>query len=115
MSMNIGFKATREIQVVKTGAIETQSMYFTSVWQTPTEVTYQIKGSEDPIQAYKNWVMAQEGCVYTDSVWADDDIWHECEPIGTVTVDLRAQHMDEFELWIRHMEQQGCTIEAVVL
>ena len=114
MSMNIHFKATREIMVIKTGAIDTQSVY-NSVWQTPTEVTYQIKGSEDPIQAYKDWVMTQEGCVYTDSVYAEDDIWCEREPIGTVTVDPRTQHLDEFEMWIRHMEEQGYTIEAVVL
>jgi hypothetical protein len=114
MSMNIAFEASREIQVVKTGKLDTQTSVF-SVWQTPTEVTNQIARADDPIQAYKDWVMADEGCVHTQLIFAEDDLLEEGEPVGEETVDPRVGHLAELDQWLRVMAQGGWAVKPIIL
>jgi hypothetical protein len=114
MSMNIAFEATREIMVMKTRTTELQSQFF-NVWQIPTEITYKIVDSDDPIQEYKDWVMSHAGCTYTMLVYAEDDPFGDGEPIGSKTVDPRVDHLTEFEQWLKTMEQTGYDVEPIVL
>lgn len=55
MSMNIFVEATREIIVKKTDKESKQSQ-FVKVWQTPTNISYEIQKTENPLEAYCNWV-----------------------------------------------------------
>jgi len=114
MSMNIAFVATREIQVVKTGERDIQSFSF-EVWQTPTDVTYQIARADDSIQAYKDWVMSHDGCVFTSMIFAEDDPFEEGEPIGEEIVDPRVDHLAELDQWLRVMEQGGWVVEPSIV
>jgi hypothetical protein len=112
--MNIAFEATREIQVVKTGERDTQRLVY-DVWQTPTDITYQIARASDPIQAYKDWVMAGDGCVYTSMIFAEDDPFEEGEPIGEEIVDPRVDHLADFDAWVEEMSQNGWVVTPVVI
>lgn len=114
MSMNIAFEATREIQVVKTGERDTQRLVY-DVWQTPTDITYQIARVSDPIQAYKDWVMSDDGCVYTRYDFAEDDPFELGESIGEEIVDPRVDHLAELDQWLRDMEQGGWAVKPIIL
>lgn len=50
MSTNFHITAKRDICVVNIGCIEVQEMNCNLVWQTPTEITYQIMQSSDKMQ-----------------------------------------------------------------
>lgn len=114
MSMNIAFVARRSIAVLKIGKFDVQEVWNNWIWQTPTEVTYSIKNSDNPIQAYKDWVMTfsreEEFPIYDD-----DDIWMEKEPIGVEIYNAAKHHIELFQKWIDDMTQEGYTIEAEVL
>jgi len=110
VSTNIHFKAEREILVVKTGKTDTQVEYVT-VWQTPTNVTYDIVNSPDPIVAYIDWVKSVSNDVQ-EPVYADDDIFHEEEPIGTETFNPGLLHIKDFEHAVQNLGNDGYTITA---
>jgi len=114
MSMNIIFVAQREVTVNRTGKTSVQEEEFDCVWQTPTNVSYDIKNSADPIQAYKDWVMTFS----EDKEWpiyADDDIWCEKEPIGFDIINDAKYHIERLENWIKVMEEEGFTIQVEVV
>lgn len=111
MSTNIHFLATREIQVIRTGKIETQEEHFKGVWQTPTPVTRQLIGSLDPILAYRNWIL-EINEDYEVDIFAKDDIFREREPVGTETRNHGDDHCAEFDLWVASMTKQGYEITA---
>ena len=113
MSLNIIFEASREIQVVKTGAIDIQGTFF-EVWQTPTEVTMRIARAADPVAEYKAWVMEQKDCVFVQDVFAEDDFLCDT-PIGTETVDPRTDHLADFDAWVEEMSQNGWVVTPVVI
>lgn len=114
MSMNIAFVARRGIAVLKIGKLDVQEVWNNWVWQTPTEITYTIKNSDDPIQAYKDWVMTfskdEELPIYDD-----EGVWMEKEPVRFETYNAAKQHIERFQEWIDDMTQEGYTIEAEVL
>lgn len=114
MSMNIDFEASRVIQIVKTGHTEVQKVEFGRVWQTPTDVTYMIAGAADPVQAYKDWVMAQEGSVEVVPIFADDDPFGEEEPIGHETIDYRLEQIEIFDEWLAKMNEGSWTVKPVI-
>lgn len=112
MSMNIAFEASREIQVVKTGKIETQKIFF-DAWQTPTAVTLSILKAANPIQAYNDWVLGQpDDLCQVENVYNDDDVWCD-NPIGTRLWDPRKEQVEMFDAWLQEMEQSGWTVRAV--
>ena len=89
MSMNIYFKAVRDIIVQKTGRVDVEIVR-RDVWQTPTKVTYEIYESKDPIQTYVDWVLSD----------IDDPFCQE--------------HADEFLSWATYMETEGYDIKPGV-
>lgn len=110
MSTNIHFKAIREIQVVKTGKIENQTMQFHE-WQTPTEITNKIMNSDDKIAAYKEWVLSISKDM-PNKIYHPDDIFAEGEPIGETIINVGKEHIAEFEDWIRDVTEQGYEVYA---
>lgn len=110
MSVNIVFIAIREIQVVKTGVFDVQKTTF-PVWQTPTEVTLNIVRADDPAAEYKAWVMENKDCVFVQDVFAEDDFLCD-NPIGTETVDMRTEHLADFDAWVEEMSQNGWIVGA---
>jgi hypothetical protein len=113
MSMNIGFKAIREIYVPKIEKYDFQ-IEFIGVWQTPTNVTYQIHGSNDPVSAYIDWVDS-ERFVTTVPVYADDDFLGEDDPIGYEEYDEGKEHIQDFKSKISTLLSEGYEIKPVVL
>lgn len=110
MSTNIHFQAIRDIQVINTGKIETQTIRFNE-WQTPTSVTNKIMESEDKIAAYKEWVLSVSKDV--DSlIYSPDDIFCEGEPIGKTIINVGKDHVSEFESWLDYVVQEGYDVEV---
>ena len=110
MSTNIHFRAQRDIQVIKTGEI-TQEVRHLGVWQTPTEVTWEIKNSVDPIKAYADWVAAQTGDEQ-EPIYAEDDIFSEGEPVGFETINVGKLAAAEFLEIVDIMQKEGFEIVA---
>ena len=109
MSMNIEICGKREITVNKTGAVEIQE-WSRSAWQTPTEITYAILKSANPVEAYKEWVMTQS-FELQDSVYAEDDIWREKEPIRFESYDPAKIECDSLTEWIAEITALGYVVE----
>jgi len=114
MSMNVMFKAVREILVLKTGECEEQTLSF-EPWQTPTADTFAIIKATDPVQAYKDWIMSSDDCVCTRPVFAEDDPFEDGEPIGLETVDPRQVHLEHFDMWVQSMTARGFVVSASVV
>lgn len=109
MSMNIYFEAVRNITVNKTGEITTQVLQ-RDVWQTPTNVTYEIHNSKDPVQAYVDWVLdGAEDFDESVDVYDDDD-----NVIGRKIVNLSKEHVKEFLEWVETMRNEGYEIRAEI-
>lgn len=109
MSINIRIGGIREVTVVKTGAITTQTDKF-EVWQTPSAVTRQIMAAEDKVQAYKNWVLSISEDVEAP-VYAKGDIFCEKEPIGIEVYNVGKEHIVQFDEWLQMMATGGYNIE----
>jgi hypothetical protein len=110
--MNIHILASRNVIVEKTGEKSVQEEYFDE-WQTPTKVSYEIEKSDNPIQAYKDWVMS----ISRDeevTVYAEDDILNEGEPIGTKTVNYGEYHIEQLNEWIEVYKNAGYEISVEV-
>lgn len=114
MSMNIHIEATRDIQVIKTGKVVEQTISFDGQWQTPTDVSYAIARSDDPLAEYSRWVMNRTAPV-TFNVYAEDDVFSEREPIGTQTYHPGEMHLSDLGLWIDGCIAEGYEIHWVVL
>ena len=114
MSRNIRIEARRIIQVVKTGAIDTQTTEF-DVWQTPTRVTWDIMNPESVdlrLQAYRDWVIS--ACEdEIENVYAEDDPFQECNPVGTVVINFGRDHISKLDEWLRLVELEGWEVEVV--
>jgi len=113
MSKNIQFKATRLIQVVSSGEYETQSEFFEEIWQTPTDISYEIVSSDNDFKAYRDWVMSVSETV-SEEVYAPDDLFCEGPVIGYNLVNIGEQHINLFDGWINDMQNRGFTINPVV-
>ena len=109
MSTNIHISAEREVQVIKTGKVSKQTIYF-GEGQTPTDVTYQIMAAEDKVQAYKDWVLSISEDV-EEPVYAEDDIFQEDEPIGTETYNSGKEHVAKLDAWLKEALEEGYDIE----
>lgn len=109
MSMNIYIIAEREVLVEKTGKYSIQRDEF-GAWQTPDDVSYDIKKADDPIQAYKDWILAQS-FDEEEPVYADDDIWEEREPVGMRTYNTGKEHIAELDRWVEEVRDEGYEIK----
>jgi len=112
MSMNIRISATREVMVIKTGEKSSEQIYF-DCWQTPTKVSYDIIEKENPVEAYKQWVL-DKNCVDTYDIFEPDDIFNERNPIGEKTINYSEVHVNVLNEWIEDCEKGGYTIEVEV-
>jgi hypothetical protein len=110
--MNIHISATREVTVNKTGETSTQTVRF-DCWQTPTKVSYQIIENENPLEAYKEWVIAQNHVV-TFPLYKESDFFQEGEPIGETTFNYSENHVNALNEWIEMCEEGGYEIEVEV-
>ncbi|HPM11692.1 MAG TPA: hypothetical protein PK941_14745, partial [Paludibacter sp.] len=63
--MNIHIHAYTEV-TLPNGKTETNFVEFDTLLQIPTEESYKIKKSLDPIQAYKDYIMA-----HTEEEWEE--------------------------------------------
>jgi hypothetical protein len=111
MSMNILITANREIRVVKTGKTTLQFIKF-NAWQTPTSVTYDILNSSNKIEAYKNFIRAESVNMDIDeSLFDEDDILEEREPIGKRIYNPALHHIELFDEWLNMCSEEGYTVE----
>lgn len=116
MSMNIKFLATRKVTFkAKDGKRRqsTQSEYFRE-WQTPTEVTYKIKASPNPEEAYKEYILNHCSRDRFIKVYANNDIFEEREPTGTRVYNEGKEHIEEFNSWLESMHDQGYTVSVEI-
>lgn len=117
MSMNIKFFATREVLVIKTNQRSTQKIEF-DVWQTPTEITYDIMESQVPTEAYKAWVMSisqDEEDIFAGDMFADlRKIFAEDAPVGKRVYNAGKEHVAKFDEWVTQCEESGYTISSEV-
>jgi hypothetical protein len=111
--MNIYFLAEREIFVPGIDKSTKQKKYI-HVWQTPTNVTYEIVKAKDPIKAYFEWVLkvSEEE---TRPVYAEDDIFNEREPIGQETFLPGKVHIEELKICFDSLKKDGYTIKAIIM
>jgi hypothetical protein len=105
MSMNILIRATREVRVVSTGKLSSQSIVFPA-WQTPTTITQDIVISNHPASIYKAWVLTQTEDTVVD-VFAEDNIFGELDPVGTEIYNVGKEHVARFEEWLQYCFQEG--------
>ena len=110
MSMNIHISATREVMVIKTRETSKQTIRF-DCWQTPTDDSYEIIEKENPLEAYKEWVIAQND-VGTFPLYDKSDFFKKGEPIGETTVNYSENHVNELNKWIKMCEKGGYYIEV---
>jgi hypothetical protein len=110
--MNIHISATREVMVIKTRETSKQTIRF-DCWQTPTEDSYEIIEKENPLEAYKEWVIARN-FVKTYPVYEESDFFQEGEPIGETIVNYSENHVNELNEWIEMCEKGAYEIEVEV-
>ena len=111
MSTNIHFVACREILVVKTGKSDTQEIMFKQ-WQTPSSVTREIMSSEDRVEAYKAWILRECSEDQVEDVFAEDDIFHDGEPIGKTIFNPGKEHIEAFDQWLLMCQLEGFEVAA---
>lgn len=111
MSINIHFMAERDIQVLKTKKVEKQIKYFDCVVQTPTEITRKIIASQDPFQAYREYVLSS--CKdYIEPVYADDDFFGLGDSIGEIVKNNGPECVKEFDEWLKTCEENGYIVSV---
>ncbi len=110
MSMNVHISATREVTVNKTGETSTQTVRF-DCWQTPTKDSYEIIEKENPLEAYKEWVIAQNHVV-TFPLYEKDYFYGLGEPIGETTFNFSENHINALNKWIEICEEGGYDIKV---
>lgn len=125
MSMNIHIHAHTEV-TLPNGKTETNFIEF-DVFQIPTKESYEIKKSPDPIQAYKDYIMAhtEEEWVeqyedYDDTISASMQGLGGCPAPSKPPVKVRRhygeEHIKELDEFIKyHTEERGAKIAVFVM
>lgn len=113
MSMNLHVAAVREVTVNKTGKKSTQRLNF-GLWQTPTDITYEILESTNVKQAYIDWVKSNSS-VEKYPIYAADDVLCDGDPVGYEDVNAGEDHVNELNEWIKSCEDEGYEIEFFYL
>lgn len=117
MSMNILITATREVTFKKKKGEQGSGLHTTTfdAFQTPTEVTYEIVSSDNPVQAYIDWVLRECSCDEKLPIYADDDIFGEGEHIGFEIYNAGMEHVQSFRKWVEQVEEEGFVVELRVI
>lgn len=108
MSINIHLRAIVDAKLPN-GNTKTLSERY-DLYQTPTNVSFQIESSSDPLSAYLSW-LRKVVIPYESDVYSDDDVWHEKPPIGKKLVDDYDSISGELKEWIHSHELDGYRIE----
>jgi len=113
MSMNFHISAKREIFVPATNEYDYQ---YETLWvyQTPTKVTEQLIESENPLGSYIEWVRKNFSMNEEISIYSEDDIFGEYEPVKTVTVNEAEEHITELLEKISTLKEKGYELEFSV-
>lgn len=110
MSTNILIFATRKVVFKKPARVEVQKCIFNAL-QTPTVVTKKILASNNPVQAYADWVLTTHSVDFVVNKYNKDDIFEEGEPIGIEVYNPAKQHVDEFLDWIKAVESMDYVVK----
>lgn len=109
--MNLNVCAKRPATTIVKGELkQIEEVIKFNLWQTPTNVTYDIIAQEDILQAYIDWVKS----ISLDRqlpVYADDDILCELEPIRYETINDGVIHIDGLTDWIEYCNDEDYVIE----
>jgi hypothetical protein len=108
MSINVHFLASREIYIPSVKKTEVQEIYFEQAWQTSTKETMTIKSSDNPIQAYTDWVLARN-LTETINIYEEDDYFCD-NPIGTKIHNYSEEHIEVFENWLSLCKENGYSV-----
>ncbi len=113
MSMNIYISAEREVVTTKSGIKDTQVITF-DCWQTPTKVTYQILETDNPLQAYMDWVMEQSED-YSTPDYADNDIFCKGPIIGHTVYNPAKDHVKDLKAWVDEVSSKDYTVNVEII
>lgn len=112
MSMNVHIYAEIEVQNLKNKQKRTLQEPFRA-WQTPTDETYKIVRSDDPIKSYCDWVLSVSKEKQLER-YAPDDIFNEGPVIGYDTYHPGKEHVAELMEWVENMREIG-TVKVEVI
>lgn len=117
MSMNVIIIATRKITFKKKNGEMHDSVQMETfrAWQTPTKITYEILESQDPTQAYIDWILRDRSLDREVPVFTEDDIFGDGAPVGTKIVNEGKEHVEEFRAWVEQVEEEGFTVAFEVI
>lgn len=113
MSMNVHIYAEYRVRNLKTGQLRTLQEPF-HAWQTRTEDSYRIVRSDDPIQAYCDWVLSVSQEEQLER-YAEDDVMSEGPVVGYDTYHPGKEHVAELLEWVEHMKSIGGTVKVEVV
>lgn len=113
--MNVYIVAEREVLVKKNGKFITdvQRIRFDAA-QTSTIDTYNILQSEDPIEAYTDYIKSRSQ-IEKVPVYAIDDFLNERDPIYFEDYDWTVEHVKEFQKWVTEKRWQSYKIKFEVM
>ncbi len=104
MSFNIQIRGKRNATVTVNGQTteEIQTINFNQ-WQTPTKVTEEILDSENPLQAYIDWVKKswKDEVHYLDK---EDNAWYETYK-DKVIINHAKEHLEELETFLNEVKE----------
>jgi ABC-type polysaccharide transport system permease subunit len=107
--MGLEIVATRQIQIIKTSAYETQFEYFAS-WDVPRGILNTILNSENPALEYTNWILSETG-IEQIPVYFDGDYFQQGPIDYYKEVHVGEEHIEDLVDWIRCYENRGYDIE----
>ena len=113
MSMNVFICAEYPVRNLKTGEVRTLEEPF-DAWQTSTEDTYKIVRSDDPIQAYCDWVLSVSEEESFER-YAEDEIVCTGPVVGYDTYHPGKEHVAELLEWVERMKSLGGTVKVEVV
>lgn len=105
MSMNINLEMSREVFVKKIGQTCIQTEHI-DLWQTPTEISYEIQDSDNKLEAYGKWVLSISKDEEED-IFEADDIFCAGKPVRKNTFNSGKSHMENLVEYIRFLEAEG--------
>jgi hypothetical protein len=86
-----------------------------SAFQTPTLITYEIIKSNDPRQAYIDWVLKNFSLDEVVYIYEEDDLFGEKPPVGTKMYNAAKEHVENFLKWMTEVEEEGYTVKFEVI
>ena len=112
MSMDVFISAGYPVRNLKTGEVRTLEESF-DTWQTRTEDAYRIMRSDDPIQAYCDWVLSISKEEKRPR-YSEYDAFEEGPVVGYDTYHPGKEHVAELLEWVKRMKSLGGTVKVEV-